>query len=155
MAMANSVEGRYPFLDHRVIEFAAQVPTRWRLNGLTEKYILKQAARGSVPDAVIERPKQPYRAPISRCFFGPDAPDYVADMLSESAIREAGLFDAAKVHRLMAKSQKQQGQLLSERENMAVVGILSTQLLHDQFIRNFPAVPPKSWDNIKVFKQDG
>jgi asparagine synthase (glutamine-hydrolysing) len=100
MAMANSVEGRYPFLDHRVVEFAGRVPTRWRLNGLTEKYILKQASHGSVPDEIIDRPKQPYRAPISRCFFRPDAPEYVGEMLSESAIRKAGLFDADKVGRL-------------------------------------------------------
>lgn len=154
MAMANSVEGRYPFLDHRVIEFACRVPTRLRLNGLTEKYILKQAARGSVPDEIIDRPKQPYRAPISRCFFGPDEPGYVMDMLSESAIREAGLFNSDKISRLAAKCRNNQGQLLSERENMAVVGILSTQLLHEQFIRNFPAKPSKTWENIKVFRGD-
>jgi asparagine synthase (glutamine-hydrolysing) len=155
MAMANSVEGRYPFLDHRVIEFASRVPARWRLNGLTEKYILKQAARGSVPDEIIDRPKQPYRAPISRCFFGADAPEYVAEMLSESAVKEAGIFDADKVGRLAAKCRKGQGQLLSERENMAVVGILSTQLLYEQFIRNFPAIPAKTWDEIKIFREDG
>lgn len=154
MAMASSVEGRYPFLDHRVIEFAFLVPARWRLNGLTEKYILKQAARGSVPDEIIDRPKQPYRAPISRCFFGADAPDYVMDMLSEGAIADAGIFDGKKVGRLVAKCHKNQGQLLSERENMAVVGILSTQLLHDQFIRNFPAVPSKTWDKVNIFGDD-
>jgi asparagine synthase (glutamine-hydrolysing) len=75
-------------------------------------------------------------------------------MLSESAILEAGLFDADKVGRLAAKCRKGQGQLLSERENMAVVGILSTQLLYDQFIRDFPAVRANTWDNIKVFRED-
>jgi asparagine synthase (glutamine-hydrolysing) len=152
MAMANSVEGRYPFLDHRVIEFAGRLPTRWRLNGLTEKFILKKAARGSIPDAVIDRPKQPYRAPISRCFFGPNAPDYVSELLSESAIKTAGLFDAAKVASLAAKCRKNEGRLLSERENMAVVGILSAQLLHEQFILNFPCENPHRWGIIKHYR---
>ena len=70
MAMANSVEGRYPFLDHRVVELAAQIPVHYRMNGLNEKFILKNAARNIIPDELIDRPKQPYRAPISRCFFG-------------------------------------------------------------------------------------
>ena len=69
MAMANAVEGRYPFLDYRVIEVAARIPPRFKLNGLTEKFILKKLARDYVPKELIDRPKQPYRAPISGCFF--------------------------------------------------------------------------------------
>ncbi|MDA8137819.1 MAG: asparagine synthase (glutamine-hydrolyzing), partial [Desulfobacteraceae bacterium] len=78
MAMANSIEGRYPFLDYRVVEMAARLPAKLRLNGLTEKYLLKRMARGQVPASVIDRPKQPYRAPISRCFMGANPPAYVA-----------------------------------------------------------------------------
>ena len=68
MAMANSVEGRYPFLDHRVVAFAFRLPPRYRLYGLTEKFILKKAASGLVPQSIIARPKQPYRAPIGSVF---------------------------------------------------------------------------------------
>jgi asparagine synthase (glutamine-hydrolysing) len=138
MAMANAVEGRYPFLDYRVIEFAARTPPSFKLNGLTEKFILKQLARDFVPRELIERPKQPYRAPISGCFFNDGPPDYVADMLSQASIKKAGCFDPAKVERLAAKCRTNAGKLLSERENMALVGILSTQLLHRQFIEEFP-----------------
>lgn len=155
MAMAHSVEGRYPFLDYRVIEFAGRIPTRWRLNGLTEKYILKQAARGSVPDEVIDRPKQPYRAPISRCFFGSNAPEYVSELLSERALKDTGIFDSEKIGHLVLKCKKQAGQLLSERENMAVVGILSTQLLHKHFISNFKNKRGGKWDEINVYGQNG
>ena len=137
MAMANSIEGRFPFLDYRVIEAAARIPSRLRMRGLTEKYILKRAARGLIPDALIERAKQPYRAPISRCFFGDERPDYVSEMLSEHQLQTYGYFDARKVARLVAKCSQGKGALLSERENMALVGILSTQLMHHQFVERF------------------
>lgn len=140
MAMANSIEGRYPFLDHRVVEFAASLPPSFRMNGITEKYILKKAAQGMVPTELIERPKQPYRAPICQAFLGNTVHEYVHDLLSETAIKNAGYFDHKKTAKLVKKSQRQQGTLLSERENMALVGILSTQLLDFQFIKNFPTV---------------
>ncbi|MGD9209747.1 MAG: asparagine synthase (glutamine-hydrolyzing) [Desulfobacteraceae bacterium] len=148
MAMAHSVEGRYPFLDYRVIEFANRLPARFKLNGLTEKFILKQAARNHVPKEVIQRSKQPYRAPISRCFFGSDAPEYIDEMFSVENLNQAGYFDPAKVERLVKKCRQNKGELLSERENMAVVGILSVQLLHEQFVRNFPTKPIKLHANV-------
>ncbi len=151
MAMGNSVEGRYPFLDHRVVEFAFRVPPRFRLNGLEEKFILKQAAQNVIPRELIERPKQPYRAPISRCFWGDRPLEYVAELLSETAIRQAGYFDPVKVSRLAAKCRQQKGDLLSERENMALVGILSTQLVDHLFIKNFPAYPIQEPEDVKVF----
>jgi asparagine synthase (glutamine-hydrolysing) len=138
MAMANSVEGRYPFLDYRVIELATRLPDNLRLNGLTEKFLLKQIAREHVPAELIDRPKQPYRAPISRCFMCANPPDYVSELLSESALKKAGYFDPAKVLRLVSKCRQQDGRLVSERENMALVAILSTQLLDRQFIQDFP-----------------
>ncbi|MCD4722486.1 MAG: asparagine synthase (glutamine-hydrolyzing) [Desulfobacula sp.] len=136
MAMANSIEGRYPFLDHRVIEFAAKLPPHIRMNGMTEKYILKKAAKGKIPSELINRPKQPYRAPISQAFLGETYHEYVHELLSEKTIREYGYFDPQKTTRLLQKCQQQKGTLLSERENMALVGILSTQLLDFHFIKN-------------------
>jgi asparagine synthase (glutamine-hydrolysing) len=138
MAMANAVEGRYPFLDVRVMEFAARTPPRFKLNGLTEKFILKQLARNHVPQELVDRPKQPYRAPIGGSFFNARTPEYVSALLSEAAVKKAGYFDPLKVERLTAKCRAKAGQLLSERENMALAGILSTQLLHRQFIEEFP-----------------
>ena len=151
MAMANSVEGRYPFLDHRVVEFAFSVPPKYRLNGLTEKFLLKQAARNVIPQELVDRPKKPYRAPISSCFYGDKPIDYVEELLSESAIRQAGYFDPVKVTRLANKCRTQKGNLLSERENMALVGILSTQLMDHHFIKNFPAYPIQEPQDVKIF----
>ena len=139
MLMANSIEGRFPYLDHRVIEFACRVPRRFRIHGLDEKFLLKQAARKVIPDELVDRAKQPYRAPISRSFFGDVRMEYVEEMLSETQILAKGYFNADKVGRLVAKCRNRQGSLLSERENMALVAILSTQLLDQQFVRDFPA----------------
>jgi len=136
MAMGNSVEGRYPFLDYRVIEMATRIPVDLRLNGLTEKFILKKIARGFIPDSLIDRPKQPYRAPISTCFFGKNQPDYVKDLLSETSLKKSSYFESKKVLNLVNKCLKNDVSLLSERENMAVCGILSTQLIDHMFIQN-------------------
>ena len=146
MAMANSIEGRYPFLDHRVVELACLIPPQLRMNGLTEKFILKQAARDTIPNAVVQRAKQPYRAPIASCFLGASMPAFVRELLSENVLKHTDYFDHRKVLRLIKKADHHGCGILSERENMAIVGILSTQLLDYQFIDNFP---PYSIDRPK------
>ena len=152
VAMGHAVEGRFPFLDYRVVEFAAKIPPRYLLNGLKDKFILRRSAKNLIPEELALRAKQPYRAPISRCFWGEQAQPYLFDLLTKDAIRTAGYFDEERVSRLMAKCQKQEGHLLSERENMAVVGIISTQLLHQQFIANFPGVPIEEPKEIKIYR---
>jgi len=154
MAMANAVEGRYPFLDYRVVEFACKLHPHHRLHVLKEKYILRRSAADLIPPELAQRPKQPYRAPISRCFFGRDCDeDLVADHFSEDSVRRNGYFDPAKVTRLIQKCRKQNGSLSSERENMALVGILSTQLLHYMFIDEFPFYPQDELKDVKVYRQ--
>ena len=135
MAMGNSIEGRYPFLDHRVIEFACSIPSNFRMNGLQEKYILKHASKNIIPKKLIDRPKQPYRAPISESFFNKSAPWYVKELLSKKSIHQKGYFDHKKVAGLVDKCTQNKGKLLSERENMAIVGIISTQLLDEMYIK--------------------
>lgn len=132
MGMANSIEGRYPFLDYRVIEFCSSLPDRLKLNGTNEKYLLKKLMTGRIPDSIVKRPKQPYRAPISSVFLAKDKPVYVNEMLSESMINRAGIFDAGSVTGLLAKIQK--SAMASEMENMVLTAVISTHLLHHQFI---------------------
>lgn len=133
-SLANSVEGRVPFLDHRVIEFCNRLPPRFKLMGLQEKWLLKRAARGIVPDAIIDRPKQPYRAPDSSSFFrSKEAHAQVDDILSPSRVREAGYFDAPAVAALVAKCRM--GRAIGFADNMAFVGIYSTMLMHEMFVR--------------------
>lgn len=129
--MANGVEGRFPFLDHRVVEFATRLAPELKLRGLREKHILKEAARGLVPDAIIDRPKQPYRAPDSEAFAGSTLPDPVRAALSPAAIEEAGLFNASATGKLVHKAVHQRA--TSFRDNAAFVGILSAQLWQAAF----------------------
>lgn len=131
VAMAHAVEGRFPFLDHRVVELGARIPPQLKLKGLREKHILRKAAERLLPDAIANRTKQPYRAPDAAAFTGPDAPDYVARRLAAADLATAGYFDAHAVERLAAKCRN--GKFIGFRDNTAFVGILSTQLWHREF----------------------
>lgn len=148
MLMAHSVEGRFPFLDHRVIEFAARIPSHLKIRGLNEKYILKRAMQGMLPESVYARSKRPYRAPIHRSFFSETRHAYVQELLSPEAIRAAGYFAPQAVTRLVKKAQGSHP--FSERDNMALAGILSTQLLHHQFIENFSGRPASPIAPLKL-----
>jgi asparagine synthase (glutamine-hydrolysing) len=133
VAMAHSVEGRYPYLDHRVIEFANRLPPRYKLGGLREKRILRRAFADFLPPAIAQRVKQPYRSPDSASFFRDGEPlAYVAQLLGPEAIRRAGYFDAAAVELLVKKCRA--GKVVGFADNMALVGILSTMLMHELFI---------------------
>ena len=152
MLMKNSVEGRFPFLDHRVIEFANSLDPRLKMKVLNEKYLLKQAMKGYVPDSIINRYKQPYRAPDIPSFFSEDKSiDYVEELMSDSSIGEAGYFDEKRVAMLLKKIRR--GLAIGYKDNMAFVGILSTQLWHEMFINNHYknfSVPESKIDNIKI-----
>jgi len=151
MAMANSVEGRYPFLDHRVIEYAAGLPESYKLNCLNEKFILKKMMKGKIPESILKRHKQAYRAPVHTSFTGPGAPGYVKELLNESIVKAFGYFNPAKVDKLVEKIG-QNGQV-TEMENMALAGIISTQLLHHFFIQDNIFVSPADKPvNLVIFR---
>jgi asparagine synthase (glutamine-hydrolysing) len=132
VAMANAVEARFPFLDHRVVEFAARLAPRSKMKVLREKHILRQAMQDLVPPAIGNRPKQPYRAPDAVSFTGATAAAYVGTSLSEDAITRAGYFN----HRAVAKLRKKCSAAANVgfRDNVAFVGVLSTQLWHETFV---------------------
>src|SRR5262249_47266797 len=90
MAMAHGVEGRFPFLDHRVVEFAARIPPRLKLKGLQEKYILRRSLGPLLPASIAARAKQPYLAPDSESFR--QCP-YAEQAISPDAIRRSAYFD--------------------------------------------------------------
>lgn len=137
MAMANSVEGRYPFLDHRLMEFCFKLPPRLRLRALAEKYLLKRTVGPLLPPEIAARTKQPYRAPDAGSFFKGERLEYVEEALSEGALRLAGYFNPQAVSLLVKKCRR--SPVLGFKDNMAIVGVLSTMLLHQQFVENSPA----------------
>jgi asparagine synthase (glutamine-hydrolysing) len=134
MGMANSIEGRYPFLDYRVIEFCASLPPELKLKGLNEKYLLKKVMKGNIPESILKRPKQPYRAPIKSAFLSTKPPEYVSQMLSAETARRAGVFDPDSISALISKIEKTGN--ASEVENMIITAVISTHLIHHQFIEN-------------------
>jgi asparagine synthase (glutamine-hydrolysing) len=131
MAMANSVEGRYPFLDYRLIEFCSKLSPDFKLNGLNEKYLLKKLAKNKIPEKILNRPKQAYRAPIQSSFISENAPAYISEMLNSDKIKDQQIFDSLKIEEFLKKINS--GKQNSEIENMALTAILSTGLIVDQF----------------------
>lgn len=135
MLMWHGVEGRFPFLDHHVIEFANRLHPSLKMRVLREKYLLKKVMADRLPPNIIQRYKQPYRAPMSKAFFVQGEPDYLRFLLSEDKLRKYAYFDAAKVALLLHKARA--GRLLGYKDNVALVMILSMQSWHYQFIENF------------------
>jgi asparagine synthase (glutamine-hydrolysing) len=132
MLMSNSVEGRFPYLDHRLIEFANALHPNYKMRVMKEKYLFKRAMRGRLLPEILDRHKQPYRAPDAAAFLGPGAPDYVTELMGKNALIRHGYFDPEKVSLLVAKLRR--ARVSAARDNMAFVCILSTQLWHAQFV---------------------
>lgn len=101
MAMANSLEGRAPLLDHRVVEFAASLPADLRIRGGRGKHLLRQVARRWLPAAVLDKPKQGFAIPLATWFRGP-LRALAADVFASRAFRERGLMNAAAADRYLA-----------------------------------------------------
>lgn len=140
MLMANGVEGRFPFLDPSVVEFGDCIDPSLKLHTpfgmMEEKYILKFMADGLIPNSVINRKKQPYMAPDGSAFFkNGSCPQYVDDLLSQQTLLRYGYFNPMKVALLKKKFEKGNGK--SFPDNMSFVGILTTQLLHSQFVESY------------------
>jgi asparagine synthase (glutamine-hydrolysing) len=133
VAMAHAVEGRFPFLDHRVVELGARLPPGLKVRGLREKHLLRRALGRHLPGEIVERPKQPYRAPDAESFASPDAPEYVRELLSPQAIVRSGYFEPRAVAHLVAKCSRPLT-AVSAGDNMAFLAVLSTQLLHSHFV---------------------
>ena len=154
MGMAHSLEGRFPFLDHRVVEFCNELAPSRKLPFLNEKQLLKRCTRDLLPERVHRRPKQPYRAPIQKSFFPNGKPlEWVAEILSPAEIEASGCFNPKATEQLVKKVQRFDN--LGETDNMALAGLLSTQLVHRRFVDDFcPSRPLDERDNVKVVSKN-
>jgi asparagine synthase (glutamine-hydrolysing) len=135
------------------VEFCNHLPAKLKLHGLNEKWLLRQLASKLLPAEIWQRRKRPYRAPIHRSFFHADSPAYVTELLSESALKEFGLFNPLAVAQLVRKTQS--GLQLSEVDDMAIAGVLSAQLTYQHFVKDFNArlSPITDADRVKVVHQ--
>ena len=132
VAMASGVEGRYPFLDHRVFASAAAMAPEAKLDGLRDKLPLREIASRVLPRAIAERSKQPYRAPEVAPFFAAGAPSWVADLIDPDAVTASAIWDRDRVAALVRRCRA--GRATGVREGMALVGVVSTQLWHQAFV---------------------
>jgi asparagine synthase (glutamine-hydrolysing) len=149
MGMANSIEGRYPFLDYRVIEFCSSLPAEFKLKGLNEKYLLKKVLKNRIPEKILKRPKQAYRAPIKSVFITKDSSGYVKEMLSEDYFRKVKIFNYDSVAGLISKIERTGAS--SEIDNMVLSSVISTHLLYHQFIEDYnEEFNSHSLKNLKV-----
>jgi len=144
MSMAHAVEGRYPYLDHHFVEFAARLPRSVKLRGLRDKFVLRNALADQLPKEIKMRPKVAYQAPDLKGFFeNGKAPDYVEELLSPNRVRDVGLFDPDRVSMLMKKARTFDLARVGTRDNMAFVLMLSTHLLDELFVRQSSSMSAK------------
>jgi asparagine synthase (glutamine-hydrolysing) len=135
IAMANSVETRYPFLDEDVIAFASQLHPRWKLKGrLRDKYLLRQAAERVLPKAVAQRPKHMFQAPLAESFLV-QAPAFVRELISEESLKRTGYFDIASVRRDVERvASEDSSQRLGKLQSLGLGGVVATQLWHHVYL---------------------
>jgi asparagine synthase (glutamine-hydrolysing) len=100
MTMAHSIEARPPLLDHKLVEFAATIPARFRLRDGTTKYLLKRAMRGILPDTIIDRGKRGFAVPLGR-WFRRELAGFTRDVLLSNTCRQRGFLDVGYVERLL------------------------------------------------------
>jgi asparagine synthase (glutamine-hydrolysing) len=139
MALANSVETRYPYLDLDFVHFAARLPRDVKLRGLKDKFILRQTYGGEIPDAVRNRKKFAYQAPEKKSFFpGGTLVEWAADLLTRERIARDGVFDPAYVEQYCLIPPTREAGRQGFRNNMLFMIVLSTTILIDRFVRARP-----------------
>ncbi|NYF99026.1 asparagine synthase (glutamine-hydrolyzing) [Janibacter cremeus] len=134
MLMANSVEGRFPFLDRDVVDLANRLPSRHKLLGMDEKHVLKRAFWDLLPESILTRPKQPYRSPDASAFFGNESAPWVDEVMAPDEVAAAGIFEPAAAASLMRKCRRKGGARMGNTDNMRTLAMISTQLVYRQFI---------------------
>jgi asparagine synthase (glutamine-hydrolysing) len=134
-AMAAGVEARVPFLDHEIVEFVSSLPPSLKMNGFQEKAVLRRAMKDLLPPRIVERQKRPFYTPIREWFFSQNSPEFVQDMMSESALKDAGIFAPRVVSRFMRDVRLVPSHsLLRNQLEWTLILVLGTQILHRQFV---------------------
>jgi asparagine synthase (glutamine-hydrolysing) len=141
-------------LDYRVVELGTRIPPWHKILGLKEKVVLKKAMKDELPPEITARVKQPYMAPDSNSFVQPDSPAYIEEMLSERAILRAGIFNPDSVTKMKEKCKRLSHAHLSFKDNMSFIGILSTQVLFEQYITDFKPADSIGREAFKIWHDE-
>lgn len=132
MAMGNSVEARYPFLDKDLVEFAATIPPELKLRDFEEKYILKQMAKGLIPDQIIKREKFGFVAPGSPYLLKRNI-EYINDLLSYETIKTQGYFNPENVEKLKKQYTQENFRLNVPFDSDMLIIVITFGILLEQF----------------------
>ncbi|MEO8271337.1 MAG: asparagine synthase (glutamine-hydrolyzing), partial [Aureliella sp.] len=104
LTMANSLEARIPLLDHKLVEFAGRLPTKYKLHHGDRKYLLKRVAERLIPSEIIHRKKQGFPIPLDR-WLRHEARPLMRDMLNQESLNRRGLFNPQYVEQLMQQHE--------------------------------------------------
>lgn len=130
--MANSLEGRSPFLDHKVMEFAASLPLEYKLKGFRSKYILKKTFKKEIPPSFLNRKKKGFGIPVGD-WFRNELRDFIRDMLLGEESLKRGLFSKDYIERLLDEHQK------AKKDHVhRIFALLSFEMWHRIFIEKQP-----------------
>jgi asparagine synthase (glutamine-hydrolysing) len=130
MEMAHSIEGRTPFLDHHLVAAVNRMPIEMKIRGITEKYVLREAARPFITDTVYKRQKHPFVAPVA--LHGRFA-QMIHDTLHGEALDALPFFDAAKVRAALEEFPSIQDPAAREGRGWALTEITSACVLHERY----------------------
>ncbi len=129
VAMANSVEARFPFLDDSLVSYSMDMEDRFKIRALNEKYVIRSIASKYLPNEIICRKKFPYRSPVDiSCLL---ENEYLKSMLSARKLAEYDIFDPVKTAFFIEKSLQKSRP--GERDMMLIMGLVTTQVLCDVF----------------------
>lgn len=130
MFFSHSVEGRHPFLDKELIDFLTTMPDKYKLNGVKEKYILKKAAQGIVPDEITKRKKFPFQAPGMSSMIKEAAG---IPFLEDSMIKKYGIFDSEYVRHLKTVYSQDDFKLMGAYEIDYLLIVMTVTMLCERY----------------------
>jgi asparagine synthase (glutamine-hydrolysing) len=130
MTMAHGLEGRSPFLDHKLMEFVATIPPQDKLRGTRLKYILKQLGKAWLPDQILRREKKGFSVPIGK-WFRHELRDMISDLFASSSLVKEGIFNDVTLQRML--SEHQSGKMDHKHR---IWLLLNFELWYRMFIRN-------------------
>lgn len=131
MFFSHSVEGRHPFLDMELLSFVATIPDKYKLNGTDEKYILKRAGEGIVPDEILKRKKFPFQAPGMSAMV--KCPHLGKDFLQDDLLRKYHIFDVDYVNQLKQIYSQDGFKLMGAYEIDYLLIVMTVTMLCEQF----------------------
>jgi asparagine synthase (glutamine-hydrolysing) len=118
LSMAHSLEVRVPFLDHRLVEYALALPAKFKIRGMRNKIVLREAMQGILPKRTVHAPKKAFYIPFERC-FGPAFDDFVRDILLSRRCLERGIFNTGYLQKRLQTVRSRE--LIDNKQTMALL----------------------------------